>query len=86
MSVITGITRKVKKTPAGGLLPLSVVMIDEALSMLNYRERNIIRLRYGLDDGVGFTLEECGKVYKINRERVRQIQARAERKLRDYFK
>jgi RNA polymerase primary sigma factor len=55
--------------------------IDEALEGLNYREREIIRLRYGLADGYHYTLEEVGKIFSVTRERVRQIEAKAVRKL-----
>jgi RNA polymerase primary sigma factor len=48
---------------------------------LNYREREIIRLRYGLADGYAYTLEEVGKIFSVTRERVRQIEAKAVRKL-----
>jgi len=56
--------------------------IHSALSDLTYREREIIRLRYGLADGYAYTLEEVGKIFGITRERVRQIEAKAIRKLR----
>jgi RNA polymerase primary sigma factor len=55
--------------------------INEALNALNYREREIIRLRYGLADGYTYTLEEVGKIFSVTRERVRQIEAKAVRKL-----
>jgi len=55
--------------------------IDELLKTLTYREREIIRLRYGLDDGYSYTLEEVGRIFKVTRERVRQIEAKAVRKL-----
>ena len=55
--------------------------VDEALQHLNYREREIIRLRYGLADGYSYTLEEVGKIFCVTRERVRQIEAKAVRKL-----
>jgi RNA polymerase primary sigma factor len=55
--------------------------VDEALQALNYREREIIRLRYGLADGYSYTLEEVGKIFCVTRERVRQIEAKAVRKL-----
>jgi RNA polymerase primary sigma factor len=55
--------------------------LDEALQHLNYREREIIRLRYGLVDGYSYTLEEVGKIFSVTRERVRQIEAKAVRKL-----
>ena len=48
---------------------------------LNYREREIIRLRYGLADGYAYTLEEVGKIFSVTRERVRQIETKAVRKL-----
>ncbi len=55
--------------------------IDELLKTLTYREREIIRLRYGLVDGYTYTLEECGRIFKVTRERVRQIEAKAVAKL-----
>ena len=45
------------------------------------REREIIRLRYGLGDGYTYTLEEVGRIFKVTRERVRQIEAKAVKKL-----
>ena len=55
--------------------------INDVLGALNYREREIIRLRYGLADGYAYTLEEVGKIFSVTRERVRQIEAKAVRKL-----
>ena len=55
--------------------------IADMLAALNYREREIIRLRYGLADGYDYTLEEVGKIFSVTRERVRQIEAEAVRKL-----
>jgi RNA polymerase primary sigma factor len=55
--------------------------LADALGELNYREREIIRLRYGLADGYSYTLEEVGKIFSVTRERVRQIEAKAVRKL-----
>lgn len=55
--------------------------IDHLLKTLTYREREIIRLRYGLGDGYTYTLEEVGRIFKVTRERVRQIEAKAVRKL-----
>lgn len=55
--------------------------IDTLLKTLTYREREIIRLRYGLGDGYTYTLEEVGRIFKVTRERVRQIEAKAVRKL-----
>ena len=45
------------------------------------REREIIRLRYGIGDGYTYTLEEVGRIFKVTRERVRQVEAKALRKL-----
>ena len=53
------------------------------LKTLTYREREIIRLRYGLGDGYTYTLEEVGRIFKVTRERVRQIEAKAVRKLQN---
>lgn len=55
--------------------------IDHVLKTLTYREREIIKLRYGLGDGYTYTLEEVGRIFKVTRERVRQIEAKAVRKL-----
>ncbi len=55
--------------------------IDELLKTLTYREREIVRLRYGLADGYCYTLEEVGRIFKVTRERVRQIEAKAVAKL-----
>jgi RNA polymerase primary sigma factor len=51
------------------------------LKTLTYRERQIIRLRYGLVDGYTYTLEEVVRIFKVTRERVRQIEAKAVAKL-----
>ncbi|MCZ7644130.1 MAG: RNA polymerase sigma factor RpoD [Planctomycetota bacterium] len=55
--------------------------IEQVLGTLTYREREIIKLRYGLGDGYTYTLEEVGRKFKVTRERVRQIEAKALRKL-----
>jgi len=55
--------------------------INDVLNSLSYREREIIKLRYGIDDGYTYTLEEVGRRFKVTRERVRQIEAKAVRKL-----
>jgi RNA polymerase primary sigma factor len=55
--------------------------IEALLKTLTYREREIVRLRYGLGDGYTYTLEEVGRIFKVTRERVRQIEAKAIRKL-----
>jgi len=55
--------------------------IDIVLKTLTYREREIIKLRYGIGDGYTYTLEEVGRIFKVTRERVRQVEAKAIRKL-----
>lgn len=55
--------------------------IEAVLKTLTYREREIIKLRYGLGDGYTYTLEEVGRIFKVTRERVRQIEAKAVKKL-----
>ena len=55
--------------------------IEEALSSLTFREREILKMRYGFPDGYTYTLEEIGGIFNITRERVRQIEHRALRKL-----
>ncbi|MDO8469350.1 MAG: sigma-70 family RNA polymerase sigma factor [Candidatus Peribacter sp.] len=56
--------------------------IREVLATLPYRDREIIRLRYGLEDGYSYTLEEVGKIFSVTRERIRQIEAKVMRTLR----
>jgi RNA polymerase primary sigma factor len=56
--------------------------IREALHILNEREREVVEMRFGLKDGQEHTLEEVGKYYGVTRERIRQIEAKALRKLR----
>ncbi len=56
--------------------------IDDVLSTLTFREREIVKLRYGIGDGYTYTLEEVGRIFRVTRERVRQIEAKAVRKLR----
>ena len=55
--------------------------IEQVLKTLAYREREIIKLRYGIGDGYTYTLEEVGRIFRVTRERVRQVEARAIRKL-----
>jgi RNA polymerase primary sigma factor len=55
--------------------------IEQVLRTLTYREREIIKLRYGIGDGYTYTLEEVGRIFKVTRERVRQVEAKAIRKL-----
>ncbi len=56
--------------------------ITDVLSSLTERERKVLALRFGLEDGYGRTLEEVGKAFKVTRERIRQIEAKALRKMR----
>ena len=56
--------------------------LNDVLGTLNERERRIVEMRFGLADGYGRTLEELGKLYNVTRERIRQIEAKALRKLR----
>ena len=60
--------------------------IHEAMEHLNYREREILKLRYGLADGYSYTLEEVGKIFSVTRERVRQIESKAVRKLQQPYR
>jgi RNA polymerase primary sigma factor len=60
--------------------------LDAVMNDLSYREREIIRLRYGLTDGYTYTLEEVGKIFSVTRERVRQIESKAVRKLQQPYR
>jgi RNA polymerase primary sigma factor len=62
------------------------VRIEEVMQALNHREREILRLRFGLTDGYSYTLEEVGKIFSVTRERVRQIESKAVRKLQEPFR
>jgi RNA polymerase primary sigma factor len=55
--------------------------IEHVLKTLTYREREIIKLRYGLGDGYSYTLEETGRIFQVTRERIRQIESKALRKM-----
>ena len=56
--------------------------LEDVLGTLTQREKNVLRLRFGLEDGRARTLEEVGKSFNVTRERIRQIEAKALRKLR----
>ena len=56
--------------------------LHEILSQLSDRERKVLEMRFGLNDGQGRTLEEVGSEFGVTRERIRQIEAKALRKLR----
>lgn len=58
-----------------------VELIKKSLKSLSYREREVLKLRFGLEDGLAMTLEEVGHVFKVSRERIRSIEATAIRKL-----
>ncbi len=60
--------------------------LEDVMMELTYREREIIRLRYGLTDGYTYTLEEVGKIFSVTRERVRQIESKAVRKLQQPYR
>lgn len=66
---------------SNAMLEMLKSRIVEVLEKLSYREREILRLRYGLGDGYSYTLEEVGQIFKVTRERIRQIEAKAIRKL-----
>lgn len=59
-----------------------LAQIEDVLNTLSPRERRVIQLRFGLEDGRSRTLEEVGKEFSVTRERIRQIEAKALRKLR----
>ena len=77
------------ETPIGEEVPIDAAtskllheQLMEALSTLTEREQKVLRLRFGLDDGKPRTLEEVGREFDVTRERIRQIEAKALRKLR----
>ncbi|MFZ5982485.1 MAG: sigma-70 family RNA polymerase sigma factor, partial [Patescibacteria group bacterium] len=59
--------------------------IGEILGDLTPREQKILKIRFGLEDGVTHTLEEVGKEFGVTRERIRQIEAKALEKIRDHL-
>jgi len=71
-------TERPERTASNSLLR---ERIETLLQTLSYREREIIKLRYGLADGLTYTLEEVGRIFQVTRERVRQIEAKAVKKL-----
>ncbi len=60
--------------------------LEDVMEELSFREREIIKLRYGLTDGYSYTLEEVGKIFSVTRERVRQIESKAVRKLQQPYR
>ncbi len=73
------LTSTVVEEPAQQLLRLQ---IEQALTVLNQRERTIIEMRYGLQDGHSLSLDEVSTIFHLTRERIRQIEVKALRKLR----
>ena len=69
---------RVRDTATGEMLR---ARINDVLKTLTYREREILKLRYGIGDGYTYTLEEVGRIFKVTRERVRQVESKAIRKL-----
>ena len=57
--------------------------LADAMRVLDAREREILRLRYGIADGSSKTLDEVGKIFSVSRERIRQIECRAMNKLKE---
>ncbi len=64
-----------EKPSIGAAQEMLRTRIAKVLKTLSYREREIIKLRYGLGDGYSYTLEEVGHIFKVTRERIRQIEA-----------
>jgi RNA polymerase sigma factor (sigma-70 family) len=64
------------------LMGLSQDDLTKAIKSLTYREREIIKLRFGFGDEFSYTLEEIGRIFKVSRERVRQVEMKAVRKLK----
>jgi RNA polymerase primary sigma factor len=74
---------KTAENPSEGIsYSLLKEKLEGVLTSITERERQILELRFGLVDGSGRTLEEIGKMYRVTRERIRQIEAKALRKLR----
>jgi RNA polymerase primary sigma factor len=74
---------KAAEAPAdAAFLQLLRESVKEVVESLPEREQEVLRMRYGLDDGEIKTLEEVGRAFKLTRERIRQIEAKALRKLR----
>ena len=57
------------------------LVLAKVLNSLTYREREVIKLRYGIGDGYTYTLKEVGKIFRVTRERIRMVEARAIHKL-----
>jgi RNA polymerase primary sigma factor len=59
--------------------------VQEVLKDLDPREQKILKMRFGLEDGVTHTLEEVGKEFGVTRERIRQIEAKALERIKDHY-
>ena len=77
-----------KTTPPTETTSLSILreQIKEILQDLTPREQKILKMRFGLDDGIPHTLEEVGQEFNVTRERIRQIQQRALEKIKEHKK
>jgi len=73
---------KLAQLPISLETPVKKENLEDVLDTLSPTERDVIRLRYGLEDGRMKTLEEIGQIFNVTRERIRQIEAKALRKLR----
>jgi RNA polymerase primary sigma factor len=70
-------------SPADAVININLKeMTEQVLNMLTPREERVIKMRFGLEDGTEHTLEEVGQAFGVTRERIRQIEAKALRKLR----
>ena len=69
--------------PEAASLQVLKEQVEEVLHTLSDRESRVLQLRFGLEDGRGRTLEEVGREFGVTRERIRQIEAKALRKMRD---
>ena len=82
ISVKSSLSRKLPVPAEAAAQTLLKEQLDEVLSTLTEREQKVLRLRFGMSDGRARTLEEVGKEFDVTRERIRQIEAKALRKLR----
>jgi len=80
--MVSGQENQTSPAPDAASKQLLKEQIDGALSSLTPREQRVLQLRFGLEDGRSWTLEEVGKEFQVNRARIRQIEAKALRKLR----